>query len=127
MATLISLIGKFWRHRMQLASEFDEEIHETNKMFFWTALTRRPILLSRICRDLRGCCHAHSNWRAACSSQVILSKSCAHDRVKLTSFDGKPWTIICISHGRFSCVFLAPCASSPLCCLQTLVNFDVWR
>ena len=80
-------------YRIQLASKFDKGVHETNNMFFWIALRRRPIPPSRICRDLRGCCQAHSNWRAACSSQAILSKKfydCAHDSVKLTSFDGNP-------------------------------------
>ena len=53
---------------------------------------------SRTCRLRYGCCHAHSNCKAA-------------------SFDGNPWTIICISHGRFLAVFQAPAGSSPLCCL----------
>jgi len=47
---------------------------------------------------------------------------CTLDRMELTSLEGNPWTIICITHGRFSRVFLAPCASSPLCCLQNWVN-----
>lgn len=75
------IVRTILEHHIQLASEFDKGIHDTNKMFFWSALRRRPILPSRICRDLRGCCQAHSNWRAACISQVILSKKffdCAH-------------------------------------------------
>lgn len=49
----------------------------TNKIFFWRVLwARLPnilILPSRICRDLWGCCHAHSNWRAACNSREIVN------------------------------------------------------
>lgn len=46
-----------------------------------------------------GCCHAHSN--------------CSAD-----SFEGKPCTIICITHGLLRDVFHAPAVSSPLCCLS---------
>ena len=35
----------------------------------------------------------------------------------LTNFDGKPCTIICMTHGLFLLVLYAPCVISPLCCL----------
>ena len=38
----------------------------------------------------------------------------------LTSLDGKPWTIICMTQGRLCLVFHAPCVISPLCCLSKL-------
>ena len=63
------IVRAILEYRMQLASEFDKGVHRTtNKMFFWSAGRRNPILQLRMCRDLRGCCHAHSNWRAACSN-----------------------------------------------------------
>ena len=38
--------------------------------------------------------------------------------MRRTSREGKPCTIICMTHGRFFCVLRAPCAISPLCCLR---------
>ena len=38
--------------------------------------------------------------------------------MRRTSREGKPCTIICMTHGRLRCVLRAPCVSSPLCCLR---------
>jgi len=96
----------------------------TNAMFFLRSLEARvPNMLpfaSRKCRDLCGCCHAHSNCRAALirseneSERTLAMKL----RRRLTSLEGNPCTIMCMTHGLLDRVFRAPWVSSPLCCLR---------
>ena len=95
----------------------------TNPIFFLRSLEARvPKMLpfaSRKCRDLCGCCHAHSNWRAALIKAEVKVSTKASIKIE-TSRDGNPCTIICMTHGRLDRVLRAPWAISPLCCLECM-------